>query len=37
MKAWVAASLATWRPPTTTPSSHSGSRERYGTETVENF
>jgi hypothetical protein len=37
MKAWVAASLATWRPPTTTPSSRSGSKARYGTETVGNF
>ena len=37
MKACVAASLATWRPPTTTPSSRSGSRALYGTETVGNF
>ena len=36
MKAWVAASLATWRPPTTTPSSRSGTRARYGTEIVGN-
>src|ERR1700733_6555399 len=37
MKAWVAASLATWRPPTTTPSSRSGTKARYGIETVGNF